>query len=94
MKIWQAILLTIIIMFFLFLLPERLVGLVSLLVVWGSAIWIYLDAEKLNTKQYKSNLGISPIELSILTLFIWLIIFPAYLNFRYRIKNKLVEIRK
>jgi len=95
MKLWQAIILTIaIILIVLFLVPKELIDPVISLIILASAIWIYTDAKKLNTKIYQSNLGMSPLSLGIWTFILWAIFFPGYLWLRYRIKNNLVPVRE
>lgn len=94
MKLWQAILLTITILVVLLFLPEGLIEPISSLVVLLSAIWVYKDAKKFDTKKYKSNLGMSPFALGFWTFILWVIFFPGYLWLRYRIKNNLVPIRE
>lgn len=93
MKLWQAILLTIAIIFVLFLLPDALIKPVLTMVILLSAIWVYNDAKKIDTKKYKSNLAMSPLALGIWTFILWLIFFPGYLWLRYRIKNNLIQTR-
>lgn len=94
MKLWQAILLTLIIIAFLYLLPKELINPIGTVMVLLSAAWIYKDAEKLNTQRYQSVLGISPFVIAVCTAFVWPIFFPGYLWLRYRIKNNLLPIRE
>lgn len=94
MKLWQAILLTIAIIAGLLFLPAGIAKPITSLIVLLSAIWVYKDAQKFDTKKYKSNLGMSPSALALCTFILWIIFFPGYLWLRYRIKNNLVPIRE
>lgn len=94
MKLWQAIILTIaIILVVLFLVPKELIETAFTIIMLVSAIWVYMDAKKINAKIYKSNLGMSPFALGVWTFILWAIFFPGYLWLKYRIKNNLVPIR-
>ena len=94
MKQWQAILLTIFIVILVLMLPKELSEPISYLIIGSCAIWVYIDAKKLNTYKYKSNIGVSALALGFWTLVVWVIIFPAYLGLRYRIKNNLVPLKE
>jgi len=88
MRLWQAILLTIaIISALLFFVPSEISEVVANLMVILSGVWIYNNAKKLEIQKYKSNLSMSPLAYTIWTVLLWPIFFPAYLGFRWRIKN-------
>ena len=70
-------------------------GIVFLLVLFGSVIWVYLDAKKLGErkglteKELSKELGgVGPVGWLVCTLFFWGICFPAYLYFRYKLSKK------
>ena len=73
--------------------PANLIGPMAMLMMGISAIWVYMDAKKIDIKKYKSNLG-SPLELVIFTLVMWQLFLPLYLDLRYRIKHNLVPVRE
>lgn len=56
---------------------------IMILVVLGSAIWVYVDASKLRNSTENPNTGsesaLEPIPWAIFTILFWIIAFPAYL---------------
>src|SRR3989344_2792375 len=65
-------------------IAQRLIPLVILI----SAIWVYIDARRLNIRQYKKtalSLSTTPAGTAFLVFILWIIAFPLYLSYRYRI---------
>lgn len=88
MKLWQAILLTIVIIWLTSnFVPEALISQIDALIAALSAIWVYNNAKKIDVQKYKSNLSMSPLALALWTFFVWPIFFPAYLGLVWRVKN-------
>ena len=97
MKLWKAIVLTIVVACFLIYVATVSVGIGKSLayLVWIiSALYVDLDARKIHPEKYKSMLGLKANSLAVLTFLFWVVMFPAYLGFRYRIKNGLVPLRE
>jgi hypothetical protein len=71
-------------------------GLISLIVL-ASAIWVYIDAKKLNIKQYKKTFvspSTTPFGAMFIVAILWLITFPMYITFRYRIINGMIPLKE
>jgi hypothetical protein len=94
MKLWVAILFTLLIIIVLVLSPREISNPLASVIGLGSALWIYIDAGKLETKKYQSALGISAGSLALFTILFWPILFPGYLSLRYKIKHNLVAVRE
>ncbi|EKD23641.1 MAG: hypothetical protein ACD_81C00208G0002 [uncultured bacterium] len=59
-----------------------------------SAVWVYLDARKLEIGKYKANLfGRGPISYAWVTLIIWPIALPNYISFRQKIKDGKIPLK-
>lgn len=95
MKIWQAILITILIIIVAFLL--RLGYLFFIVGVLPSAIWGYLDSRKIGVEKYEST-GFSKINKPYIVflgmLVIWIFFFPWYLSYRSKIQRGEAKLKK
>lgn len=78
------------------LLPSRLSKVFLGLVVWGSAIWVYLDFKKLGLGKYKKtalSLSSSPFGSAFIVLLLWIIAFPMYISYRQRVVEGKVPLK-
>jgi hypothetical protein len=88
MRLYQAILLTIVILgALIFYVPGEIAEAIGNLIILISVVWIYKSAKKIEIEKYKSNLSMSPLAYAAWTVFLWPIFFPGYLGLRWRIKN-------
>jgi len=85
MKAWQAILLTLLIIAIFAYMPWW--WFFSPIVVLISAIWGAIDAAQIELKKYKSFLARGPVTVFLGMSLLWIIYFPWYLSFRYKIKH-------
>jgi len=87
MKLWLAIILTIIIILALLFLPEELIEPISSAIVIISTVWVYVDAKKIKASEYKSIFGLKSGAAAFFMFILWPITFPGYLGLRYKIKH-------
>jgi hypothetical protein len=69
-----------------------LTGLV-LLVILGSAIWVYADARQLGVRYGSSGMLFEggPLAWAVGTLIVWIVVFPLYLAARPRFKRDQIQ---
>ena len=73
--------------------PTKVQTVVSIIVL-VTAIWVYFDARKLQIQKYKPTLfGRGPISYAWITGILWIVLFPAYISFRQKIKDGKVPLR-
>lgn len=89
MKTWQAIVLTLAIIFFCSYLPP----VVMVLTVIGTSMWAAVDSSGIQLHRYKSGIALKPFILFLACLLLWIVAFPWYLSVRYRIKHGLAEVK-
>lgn len=56
-------------------------------IVLGTGIWAAIDSSKIQLKRYKSGISYGPVVLFFCFVFLWIVAFPWYLIFRYKIKT-------
>lgn len=71
-------------------LLQMILGAITIL---GSAYWVRTDSEKIEVNKYDGAVQGSPNGLAIVTVLLWPLVFPAYLQKRYLIKNRLISIK-
>jgi len=69
---------------------QMILGAITIL---GSAYWVRLDSQKIEVNKYDGMVQGSPDGLAIVTVLLWPLVFPAYLQKRYMIKNRLISIK-
>ena len=77
-------------------LPKNLVKPFAGIVLWGSAIWVFIDAKKLEIGKYKKtalSLSNSPFGSAFMVLLLWIIAFPMYISYRQRIIDKKIPLK-
>lgn len=91
MKAWQINLLIIGgVLLLMFFLPEDISYPIALLIVLGSAIWVYNDAKKLEIQKYekaKFSPSTHPLGFALFVWILWIIAFPMYISYRQKIKE-------
>jgi hypothetical protein len=58
-----------------------------------TSVWVGIDSKKIEFKRYKSGFAPSPTGLFCLCYLLWIVIFPAYLWVRTKIKNGTAELK-
>lgn len=55
--------------------------------VWiASAVWVYLDAQRLEIGKYRGSFwGTGPLSRAIIVWILWIIAFPLYISFRSKV---------
>lgn len=80
----------------MFLLPVNLKKSFATIVVFVSAVWVFIDANKLVVEKYKKtalSLSDSPLGSAFVVLILWPIAFPMYISYRQRIMEGKVPLR-
>ncbi len=54
-----------------------------------SAVWVYIDADKLRRRYGRPIGGLSPVAWAVLTVPVWIIGFPAYIVTRLIVVNRI-----
>jgi len=88
MKTWAAILLIAILVFVCVLEP-----LLSIPIVFGTSLWVFIDSSKIELRKYKSVIAARSVVLFIACIMLWILFFPWYLSMRYKIKNGLAQLK-
>ncbi len=62
--------------------------------IFGSAYWVRMDSAKVEINKYEGGMvqG-SPDGLAVITILLWPLIFPAYLQKRWMIKNRRLSLK-
>lgn len=79
------------------LLPSSLAKPFAGIVLWGSAIWVFVDARKLEIGKYKKtalSLSDSPFGSAFVVLLLWIIAFPMYISYRQKIINGRIPLKE
>lgn len=63
------------------------------IVIGACSVWIGFDAQKIEIQKYKGFVSGPPIGFAICNLFFFLIVFPLYLQKRFKIKQGKVELK-
>jgi hypothetical protein len=78
-------------------LPTEIVKPLLGIMVFGSAIWAYIDSKKLGIEKYK-KIALTPSTRSYGVFFIvwilWAIAFPMYISWRYRAINGRIPLKE
>jgi len=93
MKLWQSILLTILIIIIgVYIIPDSrgFFGIIVLI----SAIWGYVDAGNREIKKYKTFFATNPGHVALGMFFLWAIYFPWYLSFRHKIMHGQAPVKE
>lgn len=69
---------------------EMLLGAVLIL---GSAYWVAQDSERVEINKYEGIVQGSPAGLAVVTVLLWPLVFPAYMQKRWMIKNRRLSIK-
>lgn len=97
MKPWQInILMVVGVILVVVLLPSGIVKPILLLLVSGSAIWAFIDSKKLGIEKYKKtalSLSSTPFGTAFIVWILWIIAFPMYISWRYRVMNGRIPLK-
>lgn len=97
MKPWQINILMIVgVVLVAVFLPAGIVKPILLVLVFGSAIWAYADSKKLGIEKYKKtalSLSSSPFGTAFIVWILWIIAFPMYISWRYRVMNGRIPLK-
>lgn len=77
-------------------LPAEFAKLVLLVLVFGSAMWVYTDSKKLGIEKYKKtalSLSSTPFGIAFVVWILWIISFPMYISWRYRVINGRIPLK-
>jgi hypothetical protein len=58
-------------------------GLTMMMVI-GTAVWVFIDARRLRLQHYRTGLT-SPVVAAVGCIFLWIVAFPWYLSTRHKI---------
>lgn len=98
MKLWLIYFLLIaLVLISAFSFSAQVVKMVALVVVLGSAIWVYKDSKKLNIAKYKKtalSLSSSPFGAAFVVWLLWIIAFPMYIVYRQKIIDGKVPLKE
>lgn len=98
MKLWLIyFLLIILVLVSAFIFSAQVVKMIVLVVVFGSAIWVYKDSKKLNTTKYKKttlSLSSSPFGAAFVVWLLWIIAFPMYIVYRQKIIDGKIPLKE
>jgi len=97
MKPWQINILMIVgVILVAVFLPTGIAKPILLVLVFGSAIWTYVDSKKLGIEKYKKtalSLSSSPFGTAFVVWILWIIAFPMYISWRYRVMNGKIPLK-
>lgn len=97
MKPWQINILMIVgVISVVVFLPVGIVKPILLVLVFGSAIWAYTDSKKLGIEKYKKtalSLSSTPFGTAFVVWILWIIAFPMYISWRYRVINGKIPLK-
>lgn len=97
MKPWQINILMIVgVILVAVFLPSGIVRPILTLVVFGSAIWAYIDSKKLGIEKYKRTaltLSASSLGTAFVVWILWPIAFPMYISWRSRAMNGKIALK-
>ncbi len=93
MKRMQAIMLTLGIVVVSIIITRITMFNVVVPIVIITSLWMAIDSHRLQLSKYESDIPHKPFIVFCLGLGLWIVIFPMYLETRYKIKNHLVELK-
>ena len=77
--------------------PANILSILEMLLgaalLFGSAYWIAQDSERIEINKYEGIVQGSPAGLAIVTVLLWPLVLPAYLQKRWMIKNRRISIK-
>ena len=98
MKPWQVCVLVVVgVVFIILFLPVEICKPLFFAIVASSAVWVYIDAKKLNIGKYKKTFlspSTSPFGTAFIVWILWLIAFPMYISYRKKIIDGKVPLKK
>lgn len=98
MKPWLINILIILgVLIIIFTFPAQILKPLLLIVVVGSAIWVYTDSKKLEIAKYKKtalSLSSSPFGAAFVVWLLWIIAFPMYISWRQRVKDGKIPLKE
>jgi hypothetical protein len=65
--------------------------------VLGSAIWVYVDAKKLDIQKYKKTsltLSTTPFGAAFVVMLLWILAFPMYISWRQRAIDGKLQLKE
>lgn len=61
--------------------------------ILGSAYWVKIDSDRMEINKYPGMVQGTPEGLAIVTVLLWPLVFPAYLQKRWMIKNRHISMK-
>jgi len=90
MKTRDAILLTMVLFYFASIFKVSFAGRDVALIYWMiplTSLWAATDSYRIQLAYFRSGISYPPMVLFLITLLLWVVVFPWYLSVRYQIKN-------
>ena len=98
MKPWQVNILMIVgVILIAVFLPATIVKPIVFAIVFGSAIWAFIDSKKLGIEKYKKTaltLSTTSFGTAFVVWLLWIIAFPMYISWRYRVMNGKIPLKE
>ncbi len=67
--------------------------IVAFLIQLASAIWVGIDAAAIELRKYKGFISGNPGTLAVVCALLWIIVFPGYLQKRWKITHGKAELK-
>ncbi len=93
MKRMPAIILTLGIVIFTIIIKRIAMLDLALPVIIATSLWMAIDSHNIQLRKYETNIPHAPFIVFCLGLGLWLVIFPMYLEARYKINKHLAQLR-
>ena len=98
MEPWQVnILIVVGLVFIVLFLPVEVIEPLLFVIIASSAVWVYIDAKKLNTEKYKRTFlspPAWPFGAAFMVFMLWIIVFPMYISYRKKIINGEIPLKE
>ena len=98
MKPWQVnVMIVAAVLLVAFFLPSDTAKPVITLGVFATSVWAYLDSKKLGIERYQKTWltpSATPSGVFAVCFLLWIVAFPMYITFRYRIKHNLIPLKQ
>ncbi len=64
---------------------EIIIDVINWLILIGCSIWVGWDSSKIHLRHYDGFMSASPVAIGVLCGLLWIIVFPGYLQMRWKI---------
>ena len=73
--------------------PGAIRGMQGLL-IFSTALWAAISSYRLEFRRFKTALSLHPMIIFFANLLLWIVVFPWFLTIRYKIKHKLIDVKR